>query len=58
MANALTILRIVLSLAMLVSAALSPGFFVLYALAGISDMVDVFGTLSLRFAMTYVLRAK
>ncbi|MBR3325696.1 MAG: CDP-alcohol phosphatidyltransferase family protein [Atopobiaceae bacterium] len=40
LANALTICRILLSLALLVLAALSPAFFVLYALAGVTDMFD------------------
>ena len=40
MANALTICRIVLSLALLIPAAFSPAFFVFYALAGITDMFD------------------
>ena len=42
MANALTILRIVLSLALLVPPAFSPAFFTLYALAGVTDMADGF----------------
>ena len=40
MANALTICRIALSIGLLIPAAFSPAFFVLYALAGITDMVD------------------
>ena len=42
MANALTIFRIVLSLALLVPPALSSGFLALYAAAGATDMVDGF----------------
>lgn len=40
MANALTILRIALSLALLVPPALSPPFLALYAIAGITDVAD------------------
>lgn len=40
MANALTICRIVLCVALLVPDAFSPAFFVLYALAGLTDMLD------------------
>lgn len=40
LANALTICRMVLSLALLIPPALSPAFFALYALAGTTDMVD------------------
>ena len=40
MANALTICRIALSLALLIPAAFSPAFFALYALAGVTDMFD------------------
>lgn len=40
LANALTIGRIVLGLALLLSDAFSPVFFALYALAGITDMFD------------------
>ena len=42
MANALTICRIVLSLALLVPPALSPAFLVIYAAAGVTDMADGF----------------
>lgn len=42
MANALTIFRIVLSLALLVPPAFSPAFFALYAAAGVTDMLDGF----------------
>ncbi len=42
MANVLTICRIVLSLALLVLPALSPAFLALYAIAGITDMIDGF----------------
>lgn len=42
MANALTICRIILSLALLMSPALSPTFLALYALAGTTDMLDGF----------------
>ena len=40
MANALTICRIALSVALLIPAAFSPAFFVLYTLAGVTDMFD------------------
>ena len=40
MANALTVLRIVLSLALLVPAALSPTFLIMCALAGLTDTLD------------------
>ena len=40
LANALTICRIVLSVALLMPAAFSPAFFALYALAGATDMLD------------------
>lgn len=40
LANALTICRIVFSIALLIPAAFSPAFFVLYALAGVTDMLD------------------
>lgn len=40
MANALTICRIALGLALLMPAAFSPAFFALYALAGFTDMLD------------------
>ena len=40
MANVLTICRIALSIALLMPAALSPAFFALYTLAGVTDMVD------------------
>lgn len=42
MANALTICRIIFSLALLMPPALSPAFLALYALAGLTDMVDGF----------------
>ncbi|NGM17506.1 phosphatidylglycerophosphate synthase [Eggerthellaceae bacterium zg-893] len=42
MANALTIGRIALSVALLVPAALSPAFFAVYAAAGLTDMLDGF----------------
>lgn len=42
MANALTICRIILSLALLVPPALSPAFLALYAAAGVTDMADGF----------------
>lgn len=42
MANALTIIRIILSLVLLVPPALSPGFLALYAVTGATDMVDGF----------------
>ena len=42
MANALTIGRIVLSVALLALPALSPGFLAVYALAGATDMLDGF----------------
>ena len=40
MANALTICRIALSIALLVPAAFSPAFLMAYALAGVTDMLD------------------
>ena len=40
MANALTICRIALSIALLIPATFSPAFFALYILAGITDMFD------------------
>ena len=40
MANAITGIRIVLSVALLFFTALSPAFFALYIIAGITDMVD------------------
>lgn len=40
MANALSICRIALSIALLIPAALTPAFFALYALAGVTDMLD------------------
>ena len=40
MANALTICRIALSIAVLIPAVFSPVFFALYALAGVTDMLD------------------
>lgn len=40
MANALTICRIALSIALLIPAAFSPAFFALYVLAGVTDMFD------------------
>ena len=40
MANIITGIRIVLSVALLVFPALSPAFFVLYAAGGLSDMID------------------
>ena len=40
MANALTFSRIVLSITLLVPPALSPAFLVVYALAGVTDMLD------------------
>lgn len=46
MANALTILRILLSLSLLALPALSPSFFVVLALAGATDMID--GTVARR----------
>lgn len=42
MANALTICRIVLSMALLLPDALSPAFFVVYATAGLTDVLDGF----------------
>lgn len=42
LANALTIARIVLSLALLLPAALSPAFLTIYAIAGVTDMLDGF----------------
>ena len=41
-ANALSMLRIILSVTLLVPAALSPSFLVLYAIAGLTDMFDGF----------------
>ena len=40
MANALTICRIVLCVALLITEAFSPTFFLIYALAGLTDMLD------------------
>lgn len=40
MANALTICRIALSIALLIPATFSPAFFALYVLAGLTDMLD------------------
>lgn len=40
MANALTICRIVLCVALLLTKAFSPAFFIIYALAGLTDMLD------------------
>ena len=40
MANALTICRIVLCVALLTTEAFSPAFFLVYALAGLTDMLD------------------
>lgn len=40
MANALTICRIVLCVALLITEAFSPTFFLVYALAGVTDMLD------------------
>ena len=40
MANALTICRIVLCVALLITEAFSPTFFLVYALAGLTDMLD------------------
>ena len=40
MANALTICRIALSIALLIPDAFSPAFFSIYALAGLTDMLD------------------
>ena len=40
LANALTICRIALSIAVLIPAVFSPVFFALYALAGVTDMLD------------------
>ena len=40
MANALTICRIALSIALLIPATFSPAFFALYVLAGVTDMLD------------------
>ena len=40
MANALTICRIVLCVALLITQAFSPAFFLVYALAGLTDMLD------------------
>ena len=40
MANALTICRIVLCAALLITEAFSPTFFLVYALAGLTDMLD------------------
>ena len=40
MANALSVLRIILSVALLAPPALSPAFLVLYAAAGLTDMLD------------------
>ena len=42
MANALSVLRIILSVALLAPPALSPAFLVLYAAAGLTDMLDGF----------------
>ena len=42
MANALTICRIIFSLALLVPPALSPTFLAIYAAAGVTDMADGF----------------
>ena len=39
MANALSVLRIILSVALLAPPALSPAFLVLYAAAGLTDML-------------------
>lgn len=40
LANALTICRIALSIALLIPATFSPAFFALYVLAGVTDMLD------------------
>ena len=40
MANIITRIRIVLSVALLIFPALSPAFFVLYVAGGLSDMID------------------
>ena len=40
MANIITGIRIVLSVALLIFPALSPAFFVLYVAGGLSDMID------------------
>lgn len=40
LANALTICRIALSIALLIPATFSPAFFALYVLAGLTDMLD------------------
>lgn len=40
LANALTMCRIALSIALLIPAAFSPAFFAIYALAGVTDMLD------------------
>ena len=40
MANFVTVLRIILSIAMLFCPAFSPAFYVLYLLAGFTDMID------------------
>lgn len=42
MANALSVLRIILSVALLAPPALSPAFLVLYAATGLTDMLDGF----------------
>ncbi len=42
LANALTISRIALSIALLIPSAFSPAFFAIYALAGVTDMLDGF----------------
>ena len=42
MANALSVLRIILSVALLAPPALSPAFLVLYAAAGLTDTLDGF----------------
>lgn len=40
MANIITVSRIIIGLAILMCPALSPGFYVLYIAAGVSDMID------------------
>ena len=43
MANAISIIRIIASIALLFCRAFSPAFYVLYIAAGLSDMLDGFG---------------
>ena len=42
LANIITMMRVVLSLPLLLSEPLSPSFYILYCLCGLSDMVDGF----------------